>query len=248
MKIQWLVGRLLSPIWVPLVAASLRIAGRYRIEGAGAARAAYRELRRRQRGPLLICANHLTLVDSGIIAWALGSSWDHVCDYASLPWNVPERRNFAVGPVSKTLTYVMKCRPVTRGGDRLEVAEVMGDIAWLLSRGEVCLVFPEGGRSRTGRVDTEVAAAGVGRIVTAVPGCKVLCVYVRGDLQEAYSDYPALGDSFRVSLRMLEPKTDLKGLRGSRELSRQIVNSLAEMEEIHFAERTRVTGPGRVLS
>ena len=88
-------------------------------------------------------------------------------------------------------------------------------LAYLLARGEVGLIFPEGGRSRSGRVDADAAAYGVGRLVKAVPGCRVLCVYLRGARQESWSDLPARGERFRVALAALEPKTDAAGLRGS---------------------------------
>ena len=42
----------------------------WRIENAAEARAEFRRLRR-EGGPLLVCANHLTMIDSALIAWAL---------------------------------------------------------------------------------------------------------------------------------------------------------------------------------
>ena len=70
---QLAVGRCLSPIWVPATAALLRWGVGYKIANAEAARGEYRRIRAMHRGPLLICANHLTLVDSALVAWALGS-------------------------------------------------------------------------------------------------------------------------------------------------------------------------------
>ena len=72
---------------------ALGVAGA-RNRGADEARAVYRELRRRA-APVLVCANHLTLIDSAVIAWALGSPWWYLRHFAALPWNVPERANFA---------------------------------------------------------------------------------------------------------------------------------------------------------
>ena len=235
LRIQRAVGRCLSPIWVPSTALLLRGVGRYRIEGADEARAEYRRIRATHRGPLLICANHLTLIDSALVAWALGSPLSYLRDYASLPWNIPEAKNFAASFVQWATTYVMKCLPITRGGDRAEVSRVLVEFIELLSWGEVGLLFPEAGRSRTGRVDVEVAAAGVGRIVNALPGCKVLCVYLRGDHQETFSDMPAKGETFRVDLRFFEPKSEHRGLRGSRDVSQQILAELADMERRYFS-------------
>ena len=62
------------------------------------------------------------MVDSAIIAWALGSPGWYLRHFSALPWNVPERRNFAASPSQRVLVYLMKCVPITRGGDRAEVA------------------------------------------------------------------------------------------------------------------------------
>ena len=237
LRVQHAVGRCFSPIWVPLTAALLEYAGGYRIANAAAAREEYRRIRATHRGPLVVCANHLTLIDSALIAWALGTTKTYLRDYGALPWNVPEARNFAASVLQRVTTYVMKCLPITRGGDRNEVSRVLSEFTHVLSWGEVGLVFPEGGRSRTGRIDVELAAAGVGRVVNGLAGCKVLCVYLRGDHQEAFSDYPVRGERFTVGLRLVEPRSDHRGLRASREVSRQILAELADMERQYFDDR-----------
>jgi 1-acyl-sn-glycerol-3-phosphate acyltransferase len=133
--------------------------------------------------------------------------------------------------------YLIKCVPIERGGDRRAVGAVLNKLVWLMKRGEVALVFPEGGRSRTGRVDTEAVTYGVGRIVKALPGCRVVCVYLRGESQESWSALPRRGDRFRIQAEAFEPKTDQKGMRGSLDINRQILTRLAEMEQRHFDGR-----------
>jgi 1-acyl-sn-glycerol-3-phosphate acyltransferase len=229
------VGRILAPLWVPLTAAAMRFVMGWRIENARELRERYRRLRGESRGPLLVCANHLTMIDSVVVAWALGTPAFYLRDYASLPWNVPEARNFAAAWWSRAVVYVMKCLPILRGADRKEAALVLAHVAHVLRQGDVALVFPEGGRSRTGRVDPEAAAFGVGRLVKAVPGCSVLCLYVRGVGQHTYSDVPARGERFRGEIAVFEPKSDVGGLRGSLEIARQIVGRLAEMEQAFLA-------------
>ena len=232
------MGRCLALLWIPLVTATLRFVAGYSIEGAEGTRREYQRIRGEERaGPLLICANHLTLIDSFLIAWALGSPWWYLVHYASLPWNVPERRNFAVSLRQRIAMYVMKSLPITRGGNRGDVARVLSEIAYVLSRGDVCLLFPEAGRSRTGRVDVEAATPGVGRIVRSLPGCRVLCVYLRGRSQRTYSDYPVRGERFDAALSVIEPKSEHEGLRGSRELSRQILFELATLEQRYLDAR-----------
>jgi len=227
------VGRLLSPLWVPLAGAVMTVGMGWRLENARETRARYRALRRESPAPLLVCANHLTLVDSFLVAWALGSPLWYLRHYASLPWNVPEERNFAATWWSRALVYVMKCLPIRRGADKREAAREHARLAHLLARGEVGMVFPEGGRSRSGRVETDTAAYGVGRLVKALPGCSVLCVYLRGERQQTWSDVPVRGQRFRAELSLIEPKCDAAGLRGSIEIARQIVGRLQEMERRH---------------
>jgi len=228
---QRVVGHLLAPLWIFAAAVVLRFVCGYRIVGVSDARAQYRALRAGSRSPLLVCANHLTLIDSVLIAWALGSPAWYLLHFSALPWNLPERRNFASSWWSRALVYVLKCLPITRRGDRRDVAHVLSRVSYLLESGEVVLIFPEAGRSRSGRIEIETAAWGVGRIVGSVPGCQVLCVYLRGERQSQFSDLPARGQHFRVELALLEPKSDLGGLRRTMDLSRQIVTKLAEMEQ-----------------
>ena len=99
------------------------------------------------------------------------------------------------------------------------------------------MIFPEGGRSRTGRVEPDSAMYDVGRVIRSVPGCRVLCVYMRGEAQRAYSDIPARGECFGLSLSEMDPKTDHSGLRASRDIARQVVQRLIEMERDYFDGR-----------
>jgi 1-acyl-sn-glycerol-3-phosphate acyltransferase len=232
--VQRAVSLALSPFTTVAAYVLLRAWRRLRFVGTGELRRAYRRFRRTERVPLLICANHLTMIDSALIAYALGSPLWYVLHFTSLPWNVPDRNTFATKPWQRTLTYIFKCLPIERGGARAEVADALARFIHLLRRGEVGMIFPEGGRSRTGRVEVENAAYGVGRIVKSVPGCRVLCVYLRGDAQRDYGSLPARGDTLRARIAWLEPKTDQRGLRGSLDVSRQILTRLAELEREHF--------------
>jgi 1-acyl-sn-glycerol-3-phosphate acyltransferase len=234
--VQREVGRLLGPIWIPLVVGAMRLVAGWRIEGMREARAEFRRVRRESRAGLLICANHLTMVDSFAIAWALAPAWWYVTHFGSLAWNTPEVTHFAATWYTRAATWLVKCVPVLRGGDRGEIGTVLAKVGWLLTRGETALVFPEGGRSRLGRVDVGASTYGVGRLIKQ-SGCRVLCVYLRGDHQEGFSTAPVRGERFRVQAQAFEPKSDKGGLRGSLELSQQILRKLAEMEQRHFDAR-----------
>ena len=234
LSVQRAVCIALSPFTTLAAWVALRGWLRLRFAGTAELRRAYRRFRRANDGPLLVCGNHLTMIDSALIAYALGSPLWYVLHPASLPWNVPDRNVFAARPWQRALTYVYKCLPIERGGARAEVAGALARFIHLLRHGEVGLIFPEGGRSRTGRVDIENAAYGVGRIVKSVPGCRVLCVYLRGDAQHEYSGLPARGDTLHARIAWLEPKSDSSGLRGSLDIARQILIRLGELEREHF--------------
>lgn len=237
LKIQREITRLLSPLALSMVALVLRYGFGYRIEGLAGLRADYRRVCLQNDDPMIICANHLTLIDSFIIAWALGSPWWYIRQFRTLPWNVPERSIFAATPLLRGVIYIMKCLPIQRGGERRGVTVVLSKLAHLIAKGETALIFPEAGRSRSGRVEVESAATGVGRIYKSVPNCRVICVYLRAESQESYSKVPRRGDRFRGSLEVIEPKTDHPGIRGSRDIAHQILARLADMERGYFNAR-----------
>lgn len=229
-----------APLFVPLVLAALRFGMGYRIAGLQQARRKYARIRAERvapGAPMLICANHLTLIDSFLVAWALASPWRLALHYDEMPWNVPEQRNFGSNVFERSASWVLKCIPIVRGGAREEVAAVLDRVAALSRAGEIALIFPEGGRSRTGRVEIDNAAWGVGRIVSALPGCRVVCVYLRGRRQQTWSSVPARGDVLDVDVTCIEPKSDARGVRRSRDFARQIVAQLASMEREHFDGR-----------
>lgn len=231
------VARLIAPLWIPLAAGVLRFGFGYRIEDLARIRRESERLREEGAGPLLVCANHLTLIDSLLVAWALAGPWHYLAHFRELPWNLPEARNFAFSWGTRTLAFLSKCVPVLRGGPRKEVASVLERVTYLTRRGERALIFPEGGRSRSGRIDVATAAWGVGRIVGALPGCRVLCVYLRGERQQSWGSLPARGERFSVTLACIEPKSDLRGVRRSRALARQVLAQLESMERRYFADR-----------
>jgi hypothetical protein len=236
LAVQRVVARLLSPITTLGVYAFVRGWLRLSLVHPSEARRLYRALRR-ERTPLLICANHLTMIDSALIAWALATPWAYVRDTSALPWNLPEQTLFASTWLRRALAYVYKCLPIVRGGSRTAVADTLDRFVHVLASGEAGLVFPEGGRSRSGRVEVERAAYGVGRVVKSLPGCRVLCVYLRGEAQQGHSNLPARGDRLHVRVAAIEPKSDHAGLRGSRDIARQIAARIAELEADHFDER-----------
>lgn len=235
--LQRVVSKITAPAWLAFTILAIRFYFRYRIADIGAARAQYRQIRAQSDSPMLVCSNHLTMVDSFLVAWALGSGFYWFRHPDELPWNTPESTNFGKNWFSRILIFVTKCIPITRGGAREDIGVVLDRVKYLLTNGETALLFPEAGRSRSGRVEEDAAAWGVGRVVGAVPGCRVLCVYLRGRQQTTWSNFPMKGDVLDVSLVCIEPKSDAKGVRRSRDLARQITGQLVRMEGDYFNDR-----------
>lgn len=237
LTLQRRVGQLFAVVWVPLVAFVLRFVLGYRIRNAAELRRRFRRAYGQSDGPLLICPNHLTMIDSALVAWALGGSWWYLLHYSRLPWNVPEESNFASNWINRTAAWLTKCIPVRRRGSREQVESVRDRVQHLLERGETVLLFPEGGRSRSGRIEPEATSYGVGRILNEVSDCRVLCVYLRGEAQESWSTLPPRGDTFRVEISRPDLESSHSGLRRARDLSRQIVQELARLERSCLAGR-----------
>ena len=108
---QRFVGRVLAPLCVPIATLVMRVGYRWRIRDTGASRAQYARILRGDARPLLVAANHLTMADSALIAWGLGSTLQHVVEYRGLPWNVPEQARVESSWVWRVLAYLMKCVP-----------------------------------------------------------------------------------------------------------------------------------------
>lgn len=232
---QRVIGNIIFPFLSPFLAATLRNVMGYRIREREGIREAYRQIVR-EHPSLLICPNHLTMVDSAVIQWALGSNTFYTLNFSKLPWNVPAIEHFGHNLILRLLTYLTKCIPIDRKGSAEHREEVTEKMGWLLRKGDPILIFPEGRRSRSGRIDIEGAAYGPGLLVQKNPGTAVLCVYCRGEGQKVSSTVPKRGEVFSVRLRLIEPVTEQKSLRGQRDLAEQILKALKELEAEHFGE------------
>lgn len=227
------MGRISVVFIVPLVFIFMRVLG-YRVRDIKQIREQVRKAYETHEGPWIICPNHLTMIDSVIIEYAMISLSRYVVNYRMLPWNLPERSNFSTNPIVALLCYLTKCIPISRGGDRDKIRETLAKCNYLLGRKESILIFPEGGRSRTGFVREDTFSYGVGRFLMSNNECKVLCVYLRGDRQDTYSGIPRLGERFTMEVETFNPYTEYRGLKGQREYARQIVEHLAVMEKRYF--------------
>ena len=212
----------------------LRVVRGNRVQNLGQVRERFREIAKTRR-PILICANHLTMIDSFFVHWALSSPVDYWRNYRLFAWNVPAVENFQRGALLRLMSYVGKTVPIDRAGTSAHHRAVLGKLAHLLRHGDLVTIFPEAGRSRSGRIEPDQVAYGVVQILRDVPDALVVCVYQRGERQETWGFQPARGDRIHVEIETLEPRTENKGLRASRDLSRQIIGKLKEMEDRYFA-------------
>jgi 1-acyl-sn-glycerol-3-phosphate acyltransferase len=231
--LQTVLGRLCFFMMGPLVVMALKVM-RYRVKDLQSVRKVAEDLFEEHQGPWLICPNHLTMIDSIIVAYALVPFYRYMIRYRVLPWNLPESENFQRNIVLSVFCYLMKCIPISRGGDRETMKKTLDKCMYLLRQGENLLVFSEGGRSRTGRIDTENFSYGVGRFVHTIQDCRVMCIYLRGDGQETYSNIPRFAERFTMKIEAIKPFSDKKGLKGQRDCAKQIVEQLARMEEDYF--------------
>jgi 1-acyl-sn-glycerol-3-phosphate acyltransferase len=221
----------------PVLMALYRFRFRFSAHAVKQIRAEYRALRAAHPGPLLICSNHLTLVDSIIQAVVLGSLWDYLKHPASLPWNLPEVKNFYQRWSWRLVCYLGRCIPVQRGASPQQAKLAQARMHYVLDRGDAIAIFPEGKRSRDGRVDDRDFSYGVGQLLNQIPKAQVLCVYLRGMRFGGFADFPKIGERFYLQMQMLSPQSAAQGLRRARDLSAQVVARIKAMEADYFNAR-----------
>ena len=181
---QYLLGHLAAVVTAPLIFLAVRLR-RYRIRDLKRLRSEVARLHKEHEGPWLICPNHLTMIDSVLITYGMASLGGHILRFRRVPWNLPERK-VSTNIFLTVLCYLAKCLPVNRGGSREELQRLLDKCRRVFDWKQSLLVFPEGGRSRTGRVNLENFSYSVGRFVDENPNCRVMLVYLRGDGQETY--------------------------------------------------------------
>ena len=246
--LQRFMGWLFLQPFCGLLVLMLRTVGGYRIENLRELRKYYRELANDPR-PLLVCPNHLTFIDSALTIWAFGSMPWYQFRFSRFSWNLPAGDFFKKKLSYRIVAYLTKCLFIHRDGTARHKSAVLDLCMQLLRKGDVVTIFPEGKRSRTGRFETDRLTFGVGKTCLNVPGCRVLCIYIRSDQQEGYSSYPPRGSNFRVMYKLIEPKTLLKGREAYYDLTLQIAREIKMMEIDWFRRRgipITIPSPGAI--
>ena len=228
-----------NAIWfAPLMAALLRFVGQFRHQDLDRFREKVRKIiEEDSHQPIIICANHLTMIDSLLITWFLHPIRDYLLCFRWFPWNVPELSNFGRSPLTRLMCYLGKCIYVERSGPTKSRKQTLEKMRYLLSAGETLCIFPEGGRSRSGRIAINSSVYGVGELVEQFPSATVLALYLRGKNQCSYSFFPKRGDIFYADVEKLSLASTHKGRRAHRDLTLQIMKSLQSMEDRFYASR-----------
>jgi 1-acyl-sn-glycerol-3-phosphate acyltransferase len=234
--LQRFIGWLLCIPFYETIAFILRFRG-YRLLDHDGVRARYREVVRQARRdgtPLIVCANHLTFIDSCLMIWAFGSSFWYFRNFRAFTWNLPAGDFFKKKFAFRVVAYLGKCIFIHRDGSKEHKRTILDHCQTLVSRGEVLTFFPEGRRSRTGRFEADRLTFGAGKLAASLPGCRVLCVYLRGHKQETFSNYPRANSMFRLQMDLLQPTITQTGRDAYAEITRQIGARLTALEEEHF--------------
>ena len=235
LEVQRFLSRLSFIIFGPIIFFLVFKVHGHKLGNLKATRKKYRKLLSEADGPVLVCSNHLTFVDSIIQAVFFNSIGGYLRNFQLLPWNLPEKKNFNHKLSHRIVCYLGKCIPVTRGASNSDGKKSLQKMLYILNKGDVISIFPEGKRSRSSMVDTEDFSYGVGKILNECENAKVLCLYMRGKQGGGFSTFPEKGQNFHFEMEMLAPKSQLKGLRKVRDLSTQVITKIAAMEKEYFA-------------
>lgn len=234
---------LLLPVGGLLVAVMKYVQG-YRIENMAEIRKQFRQIwedKERGQYPLVICSNHLTFIDSALVIWALASNFWYLFNYKAFMWNVPAGDFFKKKLHYHAILYLTKCIFIDRKGSPAHKNAVLNLCRYLLAKGNVVLIFPEGQRSREGRFDVDKLRFGTGKILTSLENARVLCVYIRSPLQKAFSNYPPKGSNFSLNMKLIQPNVEGSSKKqASIAAVKEIGAEIAEMERAFFASQDKI--------
>ena len=246
LRFQSIVCRLLIFPVCGTIAGLFRFMQGYRIENMAEIRREFKKIwaeKERSGKPLIICANHLTFIDSALMIWALASNTWYLFNYRAFMWNIPAGDFFKKKLHYHATLYLTKCIFIDREGSPAHKNAILNLCRYLLAKGNIVLVFPEGQRSRTGIFDVDRLRFGVGKILTSFEEAQVLCIYIRGDKQKKYTNYPPKGSKFTMKMKVIEP--DLRnGVKKQASISvvKEIGQTIKTMENEFFTEKHKKEG------
>jgi 1-acyl-sn-glycerol-3-phosphate acyltransferase len=193
----------------------------------------HKEQLKKLRPPFILVSNHLTLIDSWFVNFAIGFP-----DFYWKPWlqtwHLPEATNYYRGLLAPFI-WLNKTIPIVRGAPPKEQKLTKDKIISVLKNHEAIHIFPEGARSRSGRI--EDYTTGIGRIYQRVPNCTILPVYIRGTENVLPINIKTPRLFKKIDVVVGEPRrlaSKYKGLKSGIDISRQIFDVLVGMEKKYF--------------
>jgi 1-acyl-sn-glycerol-3-phosphate acyltransferase len=239
---QRLVSRAVAAPLSVFVAAVARLRFGYRLAAdAARLRAEIWKKLDAHDGPVIWAANHLTLIDSFLVYWAVFPA-SRIFEDRRIPWSTPEYTNYyrLGGPFKaafiRGLLYCCRCIPFLRGGeDAASEAwrqKAFDKCVWLLREGGAVFVYPEAGRSRSGWLEKRRPKDFLGRMALEVPDAKFLCVYLRSDEQIGTTVRPPEGSVLRFACDLID------GARpgdSPRDVTTRLFERLAELQNEWWA-------------
>ncbi|MDY0001376.1 MAG: lysophospholipid acyltransferase family protein [Polyangia bacterium] len=176
----------------------------------------------------LICANHRTMIDSYMLGHLSSWPWGWLLPRV-LPYHPAASENFFRNPVIGWFSARWRCIPVRRGVKDFDALSVMSQT---LPKGQM-LIFPEGTRSRDGKL--REGRPGTGKLIHDTR-CKVVPVYHRGmhKVLPIGTSFPRFWKRIDVYVGSPIDMSDLFALPSSKETSRLVIDRV--MEALHGLE------------
>ena len=235
-RLQRNISHLFFIVWWPLLSIYFYLFQNAKLKRRREIREQFHQIFQSSKVPIVVCSNHLTLVDSIVVQYYLGSYVDYFKYFDKFIWSFPDSKNFYGNLFLKVLTYLGKCIHVSRGAGGLNRQNIKDHLNYFSSSNHVISIFPEGTRSRSGYFDFTSITYGTGELLHHLQEYKVVCFYLRGKSQVTYSNFPKRGEVFNAKLEEIKVNSDLKGRKKHRDLSQKISNHLKKMETSFFEE------------
>jgi len=230
---QYLMGIIFYAPFMWWVIAGVKLRG-WRIKDLRNWRKFYKDLTDEKYPPLVICANHLSYVDSILIMHAFGNHFWYPFNFRRHPWNLVAKE-YSKNPVFHFVCYFSKCLYLDRESEKKSSYPTLTSAINLLRLGEVVLVFPEGRRTKTGRFDDSKLAYGVGKMISEVGECRVLCTYVRTDKQgERSSGFPPFNSEFKILTELVRYNPKDHGDNAVATITEDIALRIKKLEKQYF--------------
>ncbi|MFN3604104.1 MAG: 1-acyl-sn-glycerol-3-phosphate acyltransferase [Leptonema sp. (in: bacteria)] len=230
--IQKLLGNIFFIIVGNLVLFYFKYIKKYKTRHGKDLRKMYKEITKKQ--PVLICPNHITYIDSAILQWILADNFFYLLNFSKFAWNIPAKENVRKSILFSIIAYLTKCILIERKGSREHKELVFKKLKYLLEKKEPICIFIQGTRSEI--LEEEQIHYGAGQLISEIPNTKVLVVYLRGKNQKEKSVFPKSKEEFFFNYKILEPKTDKKGVRAQKEITLLIFRELKKMEDEYFSK------------